>query len=157
MGAVTEGLPLADVVQTVEVPVSDSPEEEPAQLDVVVAGPPSQSATRLVESDEMERLLDEAEVAYDMVIVDSPPAGLISDAVALLSMIEAAVVVCRIGSTTREQVLWLHTQLDQIHAKVLGVVANFAPVKIDQYYGAYRLQLSQKTAQAVRASAEHEA
>jgi tyrosine-protein kinase len=157
VGALTGGLPLADVVQTVEVPVSDSPEEEPAQLDVVVAGPPSQSAPRLVESDEMERLINEAEASYDLVIVDSPPAGLISDAVALLSMIEAAVVVCRIGTTTREQVLWLHTQLDQIHAKVLGVVANFAPVKIDQYYGAYRLQLSQKTAQAVRASAEHEA
>lgn len=151
VGALSEGLPLTEVVQSISVPVSDAGEEA-ATLDVVVAGPHSRDAPRLIESMGMERLIDEAEEAYELVIVDAPPAGLISDAVALLSLIETAIVVCRVGTTTREQVLWLRSQFEQLNESVLGVIANFAPVKIDQYYGAYRWQISQDVKRAAAAS-----
>jgi capsular exopolysaccharide synthesis family protein len=140
--ALTERLPLAEVVQSIPVPLSDS-DDEGVELDVVVAGPQSRDAPRLIESTAMEHLIEEAEEAYDFVIVDAPPAGLISDAVALLSLIETAVIVCKVGTTTRDQVLWLRSQFEQLDENVLGVVANYAPVKIDQYYGAYRWQMSQ--------------
>jgi capsular exopolysaccharide synthesis family protein len=149
--ALSEDLPLSKVVQSIPVPLSDT-DEEHVELDVVVAGPQSRDAPRLIESEQMQRLVDEAESAYDLVIVDSPPAGLISDGIALLSMVETAVVVCRLGTTTREQVMWLRNQFDQVDANVLGVVANFASVKIDQYYGAYRLQISSETRRAMAAS-----
>jgi capsular exopolysaccharide synthesis family protein len=151
VGALSGGLPLSDVVQTIAVPLTDAPEDEGAVLDVVVAGPASRDAPRLIESEEMQRVVDEAENAYDLVIVDAPPAGLISDAIALLSMIEGAIVVCKVGTTTREQVLWLRSQFEQVDANVLGLVANFAPVKIDQYYGAYRWALSQDVKRAYAA------
>lgn len=148
--ALNSGLPLADVVQSVPIPSPDSPEEVEAHLDVVVAGDQNRDAPRLIESGDMERIIDEAESTYDLVIVDAPPAGLISDAVALLSMVERTIIVCRLSQTTREQVLWLRSQLDQVNANVMGVVSNFAPVKIDDYYGAYRWQVSQAAAPVER-------
>lgn len=150
--AINDELPLPDVVQSVPVPVEDGPESADAYLDVVVGGAQIRDAQRLVESSEMHRLLKEAEETYDLVIVDSPPAGLISDAIVLLSMVEAAIVVGRVGTTTRDQALWLRSQLEQVDANVLGVVANFAPVKIDQYYGAYLLQAASQTRRAYAAS-----
>jgi tyrosine-protein kinase len=147
--ALNSGLPLADVVQSVPIPSPDSPEEIEAQLDVVVAGDQNRDAPRLIESEEMERIIDEAESTYDLVIVDAPPAGLISDAVALLSLVEGTMIVCRLSQTTRDQVLWLRSQLDQVNANVMGVVSNFAPVKVDDYYGAYRWQATQAAAPAV--------
>jgi capsular exopolysaccharide synthesis family protein len=147
VGALSGGLALADVVQSIPVPLSDD-DSEGVELDVVVAGPQVPDAARLIESDEMKRLVNEAEGTYDFVVVDAPPAGLISDAVALLSLIETAIVVCKIGVTTTDQVLWLRNQFEQLNENVLGVVANFAPVKIDQYYGAYRLQMSRDVRRA---------
>ena len=67
---------------------------------------------------------------------------MISDAVALLSLVEATLIVCRFNHTTREQALWLRGQLDRMSANVLGVVSNFAPVKVDDYYGSYRWQFN---------------
>lgn len=154
--ALTEGLPLSDVVESIRVPSSDAAESEWGELDVVVAGPQSGYAPRLIESGEMAGLVDDARHAYDLVIVDAPPAGLISDAIALLSLVGGAIIVCRLGQTTREQVLWLRSQLEQIDANVLGLVANFVPVKVDQYYGAYRWQISQNGGQPPRAPSQQE-
>jgi polysaccharide biosynthesis transport protein len=152
--ALTEGLPLSDVVESIPIPSSEG--AEPVELDVVVAGSQSGYAPRLIESPEMACLMDEARRAYDLVIVDAPPAGLISDAIALLSLVGGAIIVCRLGKTTREQVHWLRSQLEQIDANVIGLVANFVPVKIDQYYGAYRLQFSQNGGQPPRAPSQQE-
>jgi len=154
VGALSGGLPLSEAVQTIPMESSDSPELEDLELDVVVAGPPSRDAARLVESEEMARLIKEAEGAYDLVIVDAPPAGLLSDAIALLSLVGGAILVCRLGKTRREEVLWLQSQLERVHANVLGVLANFAPLKLDQYYGAYRWAGSQEAARAASAARE---
>jgi capsular exopolysaccharide synthesis family protein len=152
VGALSEGLPLSDVVETIPVPSSGGDEPEFEELDVVVAGAHGKYPPRLIESEEMARILDEAHRDYDLVIVDAPPAGLIADAIALLSLLPAAIVVCRLGQTTREQVQWLRSQLEQVDANVLGLVANFAQVKIDEYYGAYRWQVWQHGMQPRAAS-----
>jgi len=157
VGALSDGTPLAEVVQSIPVPLPDMPEPEYPEMDVVVAGHQSRGAARLVESGEMTRLIREAEQAYDLVVVDTPPAGLISDAFALLSLVDGAIIVCGVDRTTREQAWWLRSQLEQVDADVLGVVANFAPVKIDQYYGAYRFQISQDSRRALLAISQQEA
>jgi tyrosine-protein kinase len=151
VAALRDRLALAKVVQSIPVPVSED-DDEAAQLDIVVAGPQSRDAPRLIESDQMERLIDEAEDSYELVIVDAPPAGLISDAVVLLSLIETSIIVCKVGTSTRDQVLWLRSQFEQLNENVTGVVANYAPVKIDQYYGAYRFRMAQDVSRQLAAS-----
>ena len=140
--ALTQDVPLRQVVQSVPVFSPGFDDRDAAVLDVVVAGGETHDAPRLAESEEMERIIEEAESIYDFVIVDAPPAALISDAVALLSLVEATLVVCRFNHTTREQAVMLRDQLHQMRANVLGVVSNFAPVKVDDYYGSYRWQFN---------------
>jgi len=140
--ALTQDLPFRQVVQSVPIFSPGFDEQDAAVLDVVVAGEQTLDAPRLVETAEMERIIDEAESIYDLVVVDAPPAALISDAVALLSLVEGTLIVCRYNHTTRDQALLQRSQLDQMSARVLGVVSNFAPVKVDDYYGSYRWQFN---------------
>ena len=48
-------------------------------------------------SDRMRRLIDEAREAFDWVIIDTPPVGLLTDAHLLSSMVDGAVLVVKAG------------------------------------------------------------
>ena len=61
-----------------------------------------------------------------LVVIDTPPAGLVSDAISLMSDVSAVIVVGRLGKLTSEQAARLRAQLDEVDAPTLGIVANFA-------------------------------
>ena len=50
-------------------------------------------------SDRMRRVIEEAREAFDWVIIDTPPVGLLPDANLLASMVDGAVLVVRADST----------------------------------------------------------
>ena len=72
----------------------------------------------------MQRLIDEAREAFDWVIIDTPPVGLLTDANLLASMVDGAVLVVKAGSTPYDLV---KRAVDAIGpSKLLGVVLNRA-------------------------------
>lgn len=76
-------------------------------------------------------LLRTASADYDVVLVDVPPVLEYPDAAALLLHADAALVVTRLGSTTRGEVAQLAAQLRDTGVEVLGAVANAAPSGAD--------------------------
>jgi tyrosine-protein kinase len=94
-------------------------------MDVVLAGVIPPDASELIESDRMEKLIEEAKQNYSLVVIDAPPAGLVSDAIPLMSQVSAVIVVGRIGKLTSNQAGRLREQLEKINAPTVGVVANF--------------------------------
>ena len=79
-------------------------------------------------------LITELEAEYDLVVVDTPPVSVVSDAIPLLSQVGGVIVVTRLGKTTREAVEHLRRQLDDLNARTLGVVVN-GLTSADGYYG----------------------
>jgi tyrosine-protein kinase len=94
-------------------------------MDVVLAGVIPPDASELVESERMEEVIGEAKRNYSLVVIDAPPAGLVSDAIPLMSQVSAVIVVGRVGKLTSSEASRLREQLEKIKAPTVGVVANF--------------------------------
>ncbi len=115
----------AEAVQAV-----DGPERTQAAvcsdrtMDVVVAGPLPPNPVDLIESERMRSVLREAEERYDLVVLDTPPTSVVSDAIPLIREVSGVIVVTRLGKSTRESVTQLRTQLEHLDAPILGVVVN---------------------------------
>jgi Mrp family chromosome partitioning ATPase len=98
----------------------------PATKDILHAGRWRADGSELVESERMRELLRECRSKYSLVVIDTPPAGLVSDAIPLMSDVSAVVVVGRLGKLTSDQATRLRDQLQKVDAPTFGVVANFA-------------------------------
>jgi capsular exopolysaccharide synthesis family protein len=104
------------------------------KLDVLVAGSPVTESGELLDSVAMADLLSEAEQQYDFVVVDGPPTSLTYDAVPLMTIVGAIVVVIRTGSTKRAAVIQLREQTSAVNAHLVGAVMNFSD-RDRKYYG----------------------
>jgi succinoglycan biosynthesis transport protein ExoP len=93
-------------------------------LDVVTSGPIPPNPSDLIESERMRDLIRSAETDYDLVVIDTPPTSVVSDAIPLVKEVSGVIVVCRLGKTTRESAAHLRSQLEHLEANTLGVVIN---------------------------------
>jgi len=123
----------AEAVQPVAVPSDHGGRATDRIMDVVVAGPLPPNPVDLIESDRMRTVLREAEERYDLVVVDTPPTSVVSDAIPLIREVSGVIVVMRLGKSTRESVGHLRKQLEHLDAPILGVVVN--GFKADGGYG----------------------
>jgi capsular exopolysaccharide synthesis family protein len=99
--------------------------DRPLALDVLVAGairPPNPA--QLIESPAMAAMLGLAKETYDLVVLDSSPLLVVSDAFPLLRVVDGVVVVGRVGRNRRPGAERLQETLDGVGAPLLGVIAN---------------------------------
>jgi receptor protein-tyrosine kinase len=135
---ITKQSPIENAIQHVSVPDGSNGSGPVRTLDVLVAGATPPNPAELLESEEMAKLLDDATSAYDFVVLDTPPASVLADAIPLMSRASGVIVVSRIGQATRDDVTHLRGQLLKLDAPSLGVVANRVSAKGARYgYGYY--------------------
>jgi capsular exopolysaccharide synthesis family protein len=92
------------------------------RLTILPAGRPSSDPMAGLTSNRMRRVIREARDAFDWVIIDTPPVGLLPDANLLATMVDGAVLVVRANSTPYHQVARAIDALDR--NRLLGVVLN---------------------------------
>jgi non-specific protein-tyrosine kinase len=125
------GKRLDDVL--VEVPVGYP--DDARTLTVLPSGQVPPNPSELLESERMHQLMIELEERFDLVILDSAPLPLLSDATALVGHASGAVVVAALGKTRAEDVREVAKQMALLGGEVLGLVANLAPSADPYYYG----------------------
>ncbi len=103
-------------------------------VDVLPAGPLPPNPAELIDSQRMEKLIDWGEREYDRVIIDTPPAAVVADALPLIKRADRMLIVVRLGRTPREAAEGLREQLANIAAPVIGIVVNGAAPKADDSY-----------------------
>ena len=64
-------------------------------LSLLPAGTPAPDPMATLTSDRMRRLISEAAAAFEWVILDTPPIGILTDAKLLGSMVDGALLVVR--------------------------------------------------------------
>jgi tyrosine-protein kinase len=106
-----------------------------AQLDVIVAGANPPNPAELIETQTMSDILAELRSRYELVVIDTAPIGVVSDALPLLRMADGLIVVARIGQTTRDTAHEMRNQLDRLGVPTLGVVANAVKMPRRSRYG----------------------
>lgn len=108
-----------------------------ATLDVISAGAIPPNPTELLESQRMKDLVAEAEASYDLVVIDTPPVLVVSDAMPLITSASGVLAVSGLGVSTHGSAADLAEQLERVDAPTLGVVANFSerPGRAYEGYG----------------------
>jgi capsular exopolysaccharide synthesis family protein len=96
--------------------------EVASNLFVLPAGRSTVEPMSLLISDRMRHLLHEASQAFDWVIVDTPPVGLLPDAHVLAGIVPAVVLVVKAGWTAHDLVSAAVSTLGR--ERILGVVLN---------------------------------
>jgi receptor protein-tyrosine kinase len=105
------------------------------QMDVIVAGSNPPNPAELIESKAMSGILSELAKRYELVVIDTAPIGVVSDAFPLLRMADGVIVVARIGETTRDAAHEMRDRLDRLDVPVLGIVANAVKLRRGDRYG----------------------
>jgi capsular exopolysaccharide synthesis family protein len=106
-------------------------------LDVIVAGASPPNPAELIESAAMDEVLAKLAERYELVVLDTAPMGVVSDAFPLLGKVDGAIAVTRIGLCTRDSAAHLREQLTRLEAPVLGIVANAIKLRRGGRYGYY--------------------
>jgi non-specific protein-tyrosine kinase len=115
---------LEDLVQSTGFQESENGHSSTARIDVLLAGTPPSNPAELLGSDRMQAVLETVPEAYDLVVLDTPPASVVSDVFPMFESVGGVVVVGRLGMTTYEAARQLREQLRNLDAPVLGVVVN---------------------------------
>ena len=122
---------------TVHVGISRNGEgSETSTMDVLFAGGIPPNPVDLIESTQMHALLVQAVHRYDLVVLDTPPTSIVSDAIPLVNRVDGVIAVTRLKRSTRDSTGHLRTQLEQLGAPLLGVVINGVAADTG-YYGYY--------------------
>lgn len=77
---------------------------EPMGFHLLAAGEAAGSPTEMLQSERMTALAQNMAGRFDWILIDSPPAGPIADALALKPRADAGLLVARAGKTQREAV-----------------------------------------------------
>jgi capsular exopolysaccharide synthesis family protein len=93
-------------------------------LDVVTTGALPPNPPELMGSAGMRTLLETLRDQYDVVIFDSPPLSLVTDAAVLAARADGVLVVVRAGYTATTALAYAVEQLRNVQANVLGAVLN---------------------------------
>ncbi|MBK8497430.1 MAG: polysaccharide biosynthesis tyrosine autokinase [Flavobacteriales bacterium] len=101
---------------------------------VMLSGPTPPNASELVLSKHLETLFAEARKEYDYVLVDTPPVGLITDALLLMRYTDATLFVLNTRFANKDHV---NNALDVLNAnpnRNTGFILNGVRMKKSKYY-----------------------
>jgi Mrp family chromosome partitioning ATPase/capsular polysaccharide biosynthesis protein len=107
------------------------------KLSLIPSGPIPANPVELLESESMKELLLLLSQRFDFVILDSPPVEGAVDPLILSSITDRAILVVSCFTTRRYQLSWGKRMLEEIGARIAGVVLNRSRVKTRGYYYYY--------------------
>lgn len=107
-------------------------------FDILASGPIPPNPSELLASQQMSNLVADLRERYDMVLLDAPPLLPVTDAAALGTLCDGALLAVRYGKTTAGQVRAAIAALDAVSVRVLGTVFTMVPGSTtDSYYTYY--------------------
>ncbi len=107
-------------------------------LRVLPTGPLPPNPSILLGSQRMKQVVDRTEELADILVIDSPPVNLASDATTLATLVDGVLLIIRAGSTRRDEAARAIESLRQVNARVLGAVLTHVPMASKSYYAYYR-------------------
>ncbi len=106
-------------------------------LSLLPAGSETSASAELLESDKFNVLLSTLTQEYDLIIADSPPILLVSDARILSEKFGATLAVVRARQTTRTVLKSLASVLELSGSRAVGLVLNGVDTNSIDYFDAY--------------------
>jgi polysaccharide biosynthesis transport protein len=99
------------------------------------AGEATNRSSELLASARMAALLKDLGAHYDLVILDTPPAAIVADALQLSGVIDAAILVVKWAATPRHLVIDAIRKLLAAKAPLVGTVMTQVDAHRYKFYG----------------------
>ncbi|MGC9316514.1 MAG: GumC family protein [Armatimonadota bacterium] len=106
-------------------------------LKVITSGPLPPNPAELLESDRMTRFIEQLSEMADVIIFDSPPAVMLTDAGILSAKVDTTILVAESGQVTERAVRDMERLFEHARADILGIVLNKLRVTGGDYYYYY--------------------
>lgn len=104
---------------------------------VLASGPIPPNPAELLDSEEMDRLMETLRAFADFVILDTPPLLAVSDGLAVSIRSDGVLVVADAQTTTSGALARAREQLEQVGANVVGCIFNNFDASRARYYSYY--------------------
>lgn len=109
-------------------------------LSVLTSGPIPPNPAELLGSKKMKDFLKSLKDRYDMILIDSPPISLVTDAAIVSTLSDATILVIEAGGTHIEAAQHSVEVLKKVNSRILGVVLNKIPLNANRYYQYYQYE-----------------
>lgn len=108
----------------------------------------------LLASARLDAFMEEARGSFDLIVVDTPPVGVVSDALVVAPRTDAAIVVLRHRKTDRRTFSMALAKLAEAGPNLAGVVLSHVDMRELSRYGSSYRRLSKSRLYYTRAAAE---
>ena len=114
--------------------VEDAIQAKNSCLDIMTAGPIPPNPSELLGSEAMDQLLEELDSKYEYIIIDTPPIGIVSDALIVAPKTAGIVMVVREGYCTHDSIRKTLSSIEFAKVRLLGFVLNCSGSKSKTSY-----------------------
>ena len=104
-------------------------------LDVITSGPITPIAAELLTGKKLESFMSEIRNEYDIVILDTPPLGIIHDAITISRYADNIFYVMRHGVSVKGYIEYINTLKEEHGIKNISIVLNGMPTGKHSSYG----------------------
>ena len=104
-------------------------------LRLLSSGPLPPRPADILGSRRMEAAIERLRAEADIVLFDTPPVVVVTDAAVLATKVDGVLLVFQAGRTSRERARHARQILEKVKANIVGVVLNNA--EVEQGYGYY--------------------
>lgn len=110
-------------------------QDEATKMYLLPSGPVPPNPAELIGSEQMAHFMKTMQGVFTHVVVDSPPIASFTDGVLIASMVDGVILVVHAGKSSRQVVRRSRQLLQDVGAKILGVVLNNVNLRSqDNYY-----------------------
>ena len=93
-------------------------------LDIITSGPVPPNPSELLISSATDELINTLKKEYDYIILDTPPIGLVSDALELLKYADSTIYVLRQGYTQKGMLKMINEKYKKEEVSKISIVLN---------------------------------
>lgn len=108
-----------------------------ANLDVLTAGPLPSNPVEALNSQEMKQFIETIREKYDIIIFDTPPVGILTDAALIAAHTDGTLLVVASGKSEVDLLKLAKEQLNHAKANLIGAVMTMVPIQSKNYYRYY--------------------
>jgi capsular exopolysaccharide synthesis family protein len=103
-------------------------------LHCMYAGPIPPNPSEFVLSEKMKELISRAKMEFDYVIIDTPPAGLLSDSVYLIQNVDASIFVLNTRTSNKKVITFIESVIEANNLKNVLLLLNGVRKLGKKYY-----------------------
>jgi capsular exopolysaccharide synthesis family protein len=93
-------------------------------LDIITSGPIPPNPSELIQSGDLESIINKLREEYDYIIIDAPPMGSLTDAILLMKLADISLIVFRSEFSEKEFIASLEDMIESYKIENVGLVLN---------------------------------